>query len=958
MSENVTDETETKRKDSPNKVLIERKLPLTAIDIESQKDMKARRYHSLRSLHKWWAARPTPASRLAVLGSVLPADVDDEELLKLMQIGPKQLRSGRAEYVERKFSEPKGTGGLDDHYGYPNPNTQSPTISEIEQFREQVADAWGGEIPTILDPTAGRGIIPFEAIRYGLPAKASELNPVASLIMKVALEYAPTIGSLESEVNTWKDKIHSEAKSNIKEYYPTENPDHEILNSAVTYLIECDSCKGNVPLAMKWWLNKTSGGGDAVKPIYESGEVRYEHVKVQHTDDEYDPNDGPVTRGSAECPHCGVVTESDEIREKIKNGEFEYSIYGVNYEDSQGEWKFRAGSDVDVRGMEKATERVEADFEMMDFLSDMIPSGQKTDEPLNFGMTEWRDILTPRQVVVHYEYLQAYRKYKPDIKAKFDDKKAEAVLTLLALASSRAFSFNTRLSQWHHEIGCPSKIFTGNNFAPKKMFTDNNLSAARRGYLQRIEQVIDSYEDLAAYTEESNPAEIAQMDAADLSDRWDANSVDVAVVDPPYYSSIMYSELSDVFYILQKEYLRDIHPSFFSTKLTNKEDEAVANPSRFDEIATGSQSRVELAREDYESKMTDIFAGVHNLLSEEGVITVMFTHRDMDAWDTLTTAFIQAGFTISATHPIKTEQSDRVGMQGKASADSSIFLIGRKGGTSSTTESTLWEDIKRDIAEVAEKEARSIIESGYNISKTDMAIAAYGPTLQKFAKEYPVVNKKGEDVRPREALSEAREAVTEVIAETFLNTQGIDSLDTLTRWYILAWLIYENDTFPYDEGNQLGVAAGVDINEIKRPTKIWGKSRGDIQLKNHNNRVQDIVLLKDDSVDNPSSKKYPVDPSDTRFTYTIDAVHSAIHVYEREGARAAWDWLSERNLKSDDTFEVAITALLEVLPEENEMYETLVNLISGETGEYLDINVDHIDMSGVDRQTSLGDHAE
>ena len=101
MSEKVTDETETTEQDSPDKVVIERKLPLTAIDIESQKDMKARRYHSLRSLHKWFAALPTP---------VLPAEVDDDELLKLMQIGPKELQSGRAEYVERKFSEPKWSG--------------------------------------------------------------------------------------------------------------------------------------------------------------------------------------------------------------------------------------------------------------------------------------------------------------------------------------------------------------------------------------------------------------------------------------------------------------------------------------------------------------------------------------------------------------------------------------------------------------------------------------------------------------------------------------------------------------------------------------------------------------------------------------------------------------------------------------------------------------------------------
>lgn len=957
MSEKFTDEIESEESDAPEKVAIEGKLPLTAIDIESQKDMMNGRYHKLRSLHKWFAARPTPASRLSILGSVLPDKLDDDELLKLLQIGPKSLKSGRAEFVEKKFEETKGTGTLDDHYGYPNPNTQTPTESELKELHNTIRDAWGGNLPTILDPTAGRGIIPFEAIRYGLPVKANELNPVPSVIMKVALDYVPNVGSLKSEVDTWKDKIHQEAKSNLREYYPNESHKNEILNSAVTYLIKCDSCSGDIPLVMKWWLNKTSDGGDAIKPIYESGDVHYEHIKVQDTNGEYNPQDGPVSRGRAECPHCGVVTEADKIRSKVRNDEFEYSIYGVNYEDENGDWQFRAGSKTDMEGLRRAEERIETDFGLMDFLTEPIEGGLNQDQIRRQGMTEWRDIFTPRQLVAHYEYFQAYEKYKPSIRDQYESEKADAILTLLALSASRMLSFNTRLAKWYDARGYGSRIFTDNNLSLKKMFVDNNISAPRRGYINNCEHVLDSYETLSSYSP-ADKAEIATQDAATLTNKWEKGSVDVAIVDPPYYSSIMYAELSDVFYVIQKEYLSSVHPTLFDSKLTDKDNEAVANPSRFDEIADDDQSKKELAKTDYEEKMTDIFDDVNKLLSEKGIITVMFTHRDMDAWDTLTTAFIESGFTITATHPIKTEQADRIGTRGKASADSSIFLTGRKREGSKTTEPTLWEDIKRDIARVAEDEARSIIESGYNISKTDMAIAAYGPTLHKFAQEHPVVNKKGKEVRPREALSEAREAVTEVIAETFLDTRGINDLDTLSRWYILVWLIYENDTFPYDEGNQLGVASGVDINKIKRPTKIWGKSRGNIQLKKPDDRVQDIVLLKDDSVDNPSSRKYPVNPTNTRFTYTVDAVHAAIHVYKREGAREAWDWLTERNLKSDDAFEVAVTALLEVLPQDEDMYETLVNLVSGETGDYLDINLDHIDMSGVDRQSSLGDHTE
>ena len=183
----------------PDTVAIESKLPLNAIDIESQKDMESGRYHSLRSLHKWFAARPTPAVRLAVLASVYPGEIDSDELLRLMKIGPKELDSGLAEFVENKFTEEKGSGTLDDHYGYPNPNTQSPTKAEIEKLQGTLREAWGGDLPTILDPTAGRGIIPFEAIRYGLPVKANELNPVPSLILKAGLEYAPKVGSLDSD---------------------------------------------------------------------------------------------------------------------------------------------------------------------------------------------------------------------------------------------------------------------------------------------------------------------------------------------------------------------------------------------------------------------------------------------------------------------------------------------------------------------------------------------------------------------------------------------------------------------------------------------------------------------------------------------------------------------------------------------------------------------------------------
>jgi adenine-specific DNA methylase len=953
MSEEITNDSET---EAPEKVAIEGRLPLTAIDIESQKDMKSGRHHKLRSLHKWFAARPTPAARVSILASVYPGEIDPDKLLRLMQVGPKARKSDIAAHVERKFSESRNGSKLDDHYGYPNPNTQSPTAAELESFHDTVAEGWGGELPTVLDPTAGRGIIPFESMRYGFESISNELNPVAYLITKVGLEFVQDVGSLDPEIYNWRDKIHAEAKENIEKYYPTQEPERQILNSAVTYLINCDACQGDIPLTTKWWINREYGK-DAIKPIYHDGIVDYNHIKMNEYDsDDFDPSDGPVARGGdTECPHCGVVHESDRVQEKVRDGDLEYSVYGVSYETPSGDWKFRAGSDVDSKGMEKAAERIESDFDLIDFLTQPISHGEETERLHKWGMSEWRDIFTPRQLVVHYEYLQAYKKFEEKIREKHEKETAKAILTILSLSSSRAISFSSRLVQWHEARGCAGKIFSDNNFAVKRMFGDNNLAAPRRGYIARSDQIIESYEELTKYNATGRGITTC-LDAGELAEQYDEGSVDVAVVDPPYYTSIMYSELSEVFYAIQNEYLGNTYPELYSSKLPEREDEAVANPSRFDEVASEtSKSRDELAKSFYEDKMRQIFSQIYELLSQGGVLTVMFTHRDMDAWDTLTTALIDAGFTITSTHPIKTEMGDRIAMQDNASADSSILLVARKRTQKQNQSTSLWEDISKEFYSIAEREAKEILSSQYTISKTDTAIAVYGPTLQRFAEEYPVVNKKGDKIRPRKALSEAQKAVTSVLAERFLKTKGIEKLDSLTRWYILAWLIYENDTFPYDEGRQLGVAAGIDIDDIKRPTKIWRGGK-EIELQKPSDRIQDVVLLRNDSVDNPSTRKYPVDPTDKRFTYTIDAVHSAIHIYERDGPKGAWDWLTQRNLKSNDAFEVAVTALLEVLPEDGDIYQTLVDMISGETGEYLDINVDHIDMSGVDRQTSLGDH--
>lgn len=926
---------------------IEEELPLKPVGIENLKEANPKHMPPHRYIHQWFARRPTPAARLAVLASIMPSDTTPDELLSLIQIGPNDSESGISDYVQKKkATEDERTGTLGEWYGYPRPFTQTPNDQETSALHGVLRETWNGELPTILDATAGGGVIPFESIRYKLPTVANELNPVPSLILKVLLEYAPEVGSLEEEMYYWRDEIMNKAKENLRRFYPTEREGREILASACTYIVHCDSCGGEMPTVPKWWIQKkNSSEGYAIKPEYTGGEVKYECVELTdeggHTG--FDPSNGTVSRGDIECPHCGVVMQNEEVKAKLKNDDFDYDVYAVKYDDPHGGSGYRAGKEMDNEAVREAKEYIESNFDLMTFLATSIPSGFTTDQPRGHGITEWREMFNPRQLVSHYEYLRAFQAVSEDIFNEHEGKEAETVLTLLTLSASKFMTYNSRLSSWHTGRGYPDHIFKSSNYGFCRIFTDNNPATEGMGYKSHSRKVIDSYEKIVEMVPDDTTATTRCGDAATLTEQFGSESIQAAVVDPPYYDTIPYAEFSDVFYVLQKEYLQDTHIELFNTELTNKDDEAVANPSKFDAIDSNT-SKSEMAKIDYEEKMQRIFSELYDALEPGGVLTIMFTHKKTDAWDTLATSLIEAGFTITATHPITSEIPNRAGVRNKNSADSTILLTGRRPPTQQLPDGrTLWETVKEETRVAATNAANNLHDSGLSLTKTDTIISTFGPTLQVYADNYPVVDKKGEKVPPRKALTQARNAAVEVLVEQYLETENFDELDALTNWYVLAWLVYDSNRFPYDEGRQLGVGVGVDIDNIKRETKIWGKRSGDIQLKSHSERVQDIVRVE--AGEDVSQRKYPVDPTKERFSHMIDTVQSAIHVYENKGPDAAWDWLTERNLKNDQRFETTVKALLEVFPPQDKTANTLLDMVSGKTGDYLDIDISALNLN-------------
>jgi putative DNA methylase len=167
--------------------LIEHTFPLKQASIDSVHEKNVRHGH-ISTLHIWPARRPLAACRAALIATLLPdpgtAEKREELIEKIggkvvQKIKKKKLAGGRTE--EKLVEETEG-GIL--HWGRETENKET-----IDWFREEIRKAYGGRAPRVLDPFAGGGAIPLEAMRLGCEVTAIDLNPVAWLILKCTLEY-------------------------------------------------------------------------------------------------------------------------------------------------------------------------------------------------------------------------------------------------------------------------------------------------------------------------------------------------------------------------------------------------------------------------------------------------------------------------------------------------------------------------------------------------------------------------------------------------------------------------------------------------------------------------------------------------------------------------------------------------------------------------------------------------
>ena len=747
-----------------------------------------------------------------------------------------------------------------DMYGYDRAYTHHPTPTKTPLV--------------ILDPTAGGGSIPFEAMRLGHKVIANELNPVATIIEYATLDYPARFGmSLADDIQLWGQKLVElvgKEMADLTPFSPLPESEREALKKHCRQCPEvvplydvpefhqtgllhvrqvtCPHCSGEAPLLNTCWLSKEEGDEWGVKIITDgkakSGKVRFEVYRVsgRKGPNGEDPEFASVYRGDGTCVHCKQTIDGDEVKKQARGespfGKWTDRLFcvvavrlqprldkkGQPQRDSDNEIKtqkvtfFRPPNKTDIDALERAAERftnVREQLEAGDLIpTEEIPPGHRSEERdiiFKYGINRWTDMFTPRQLLGHSSLIKHLKAMAPKILAEFGPNRGKALVTYLQLLIDIGLDYNSKQTLFDASRGI-RHTFTRHDFSVKWAFGEMIFSGPTSGSAWCLYQVWDAYRKLAKLLEPLHkevekrglPLSILNSTAAHLPSVGD-QSVDLVCMDPPYYNNVQYAELSDYFYVWMRRTLAEYYPDQFSRRLTNKKDEAVANPFRDGGEKEGDRT--------YEKLMTEIFRECRRVMKDDGRLVLMFTHKSQEAWASLTRALIESGWTITSANPVESEGELGIHMKEVAAAVSSIFLTCRKRAVVENRQATWAGFGGQGVQQGIRTEVRAAMKEfeKLRLNPVDEMVAGYGRALRVLSDQWPVLD--GDDpVSPVRAMNEASRVVAQYqIARLTGGRLKVDDLNPEAAMVLTLYGIYGLAEFPYDNARNIANSLGIPL---------------------------------------------------------------------------------------------------------------------------------------------------
>lgn len=854
------------------KKLIEVALPLDAINAAAAREKSIRHGHP-STLHLWWARRPLAAARAVIFAQMVndpgferhlgrgvnkeKAAAERERLFKIIEELVQWENTNNEEVLERARAEIWKSWR---------------ETCELNKGHPQAAELFNPEkLPGFHDPFAGGGALPLEAQRLGLESYASDLNPVAVTINKAMIEIPPKFAGrapvgpeidankgskkratrdafedwsgakgLAEDVRRYGAWMRDEAQMRIGHLYPqievtaemvAERPDlaqYQGEKLTVIAWLWARTVKSpnpafshaEVPLASTFILSSKAGKESYVDPVIEGDSYRFE-VRLGTPPASAKGGTTAGKRSAFICLLSGVPVDYNYIRAEGQAGRMGQRLMAVVAEGARGRvYLSPTQEQIDVAGSAQPDWAPEMD----------LPNNPRDFKTPNYGLGKFGDLFTPRQLVALSTFTdlvqEAITRVREDALAAgmSDDglgldqggrgatAYAQAVGVYLGMVASKSTMFINTLSRWRSGEGKTAPAFGRQAIAMVWDFADINPFAGAGGDFYGV---VDGAARAIVSFDPSVGGMVVQCEAQTQS----LSLNKLISTDPPYYDNIGYADLSDFFYVWLRRTLRPIFPNLYATLAVPKAEELVATPYRH-----GSKDKAEAF---FLNGMTD---AMHNLVEQSHPafpVTIYYAFKQAETnedagtsstgWETFLASVLKAGFALSGTWPMRTENATRMIGSGTNALASSIVLVCRTRAADAPTISR--RDFIRELNATLPDALADMTRGGINspVAPVDLSQAIIGPGMEVFSKYSAVIEANGKPMSVRTALQ---------LINRFI---GEDDFDHDTQ-FCLAW--FEQHGWAegrYGDADVLARAKGTSVGGLIE-TGVVDSAGGDLRL--------------------------------------------------------------------------------------------------------------------------------
>lgn len=745
------------------------------------------------------------------------------------------------------------------------------------------------------------------------------------------------------------DKLNSDFSD---EYLKNKRNPRWVTKQTVAYLwartVTCKNCRALFPLLKTRWLCKR--GEKRIRLLMEPNSERTgvifgieENVparggnaaQVRENDKKFGA--GTMSRSGACCPCCESIMTTEDIRYEGRNGRLGQMLTSVAVEGIKGK-EYRLPTPLEQRVAEIEEEVVQSAFEDLPYGVPSEPTpkcGAGASRAFSvdpYGFDQWRKLFTNRQLIALCEIIKSLRAADISGSSIFD----QAVRAILCCAIDRSADYNSTITHWQSKGEFIVNTFQRFALSISWDFSETSILSGLTGSFEGAVNWVALFQSHAIKATSSSPSpKILIRDAASPIEK----DYDIIVTDPPYYDAIPYSDLMDFFYVWLRRSLTGIDKEFdaaFSEPLAPKWNHEAQAGELIDDAARHSGDKT-ASKKAYEDGMARAFQASHAALAEHGRFVVVFAHKHPDAWETLVSAIIRAGFLVDGSWPIATEMANRTRALSSAALASSVWLVCRKRDPAAKAgwDNRVMAEMRANIA----GQLREFWDAG--IRGPDFVWAATGPAMEAYSK-YPAVKKanspSGEMLKVGEFLESVRRMVIEYVVGRVLHVEAeaTDRLDSVTSYYLLHRNDFAFEKAPAGACILYAVSCGLSDAELERTWNLVKVKGSKIKAD------QDDDSGQSDGGDDEGGggeftlrtwkerkeKRMGYEAPGGREVPLIDRVHRVMHLWKEGDVRKVDDYLDDHALRRNELFVRVIQSLIELSDrsgDERPLLESLSN---------------------------------